>query len=71
MCVCVCVCEQRAGPTWVEGLHAAVQEADVHAAQVHDVEEGGDGHAPRPQQDPHQDVDGEQQVGQQEQPAPG
>lgn len=49
--------------TWVEGLHAAVEQADVQLAEVHGVVERGDEHPPDPRQDPHQDVDGEEQEG--------
>lgn len=49
--------------TWVKGLHAAVEQADVQLAEVHGVVERGDEHPPDPRQDPHQDVDGEEQVG--------
>jgi len=50
-------------PTWVKGLHAAVKQADVQLAEVDDVIKGRNYHPPHPGQDTHQDVDGEEQVG--------
>lgn len=47
-------------PTWVEGLHVAVQQADVQLAEVDGVIKARDDHPPHPSQDTHQDVDGEE-----------
>lgn len=56
--------------TWVKRLHVAVEETDVHASHVDDVEERRDDHAPHSQQHPDQNVDREHQVRQQEQVTP-
>lgn len=53
--------------TWVERLHRAVKETNIHSSHVDDVEQGGDDHAPQRQQNPDQNVDREQQIRQQEQ----
>lgn len=56
--------------TWVEGLGRAVQQADVKAAQVKDVEQGCYHHPPYGDYQSNQGVDEEEQVGQQEETLP-
>ena len=57
--------------TWVVGLCAAVEQADVNASQVEDVVQGGDHHPPYPHHQAHRRVEQVQHVGEQEQTAPG